>query len=160
MTGITAGVVVVILGIFIIPARKAAAKRKFDEKMQELRQRLHALMNEQFTKELNGMIQRIYDALAPYIRFVHAEQEKVAGMRQQLASMEAEVLENTITFRDGHSSKDELYTRRGGGEENSYIWIISRTPSLGGSFNNNSDAAAAFKSLKGKVENFGDIFPL
>ena len=74
--------------------------------------------------------------------------------------MEAEVLENTITFRDGHSSKDELYTRRGGGEENSYIWIISRTPSLGGSFNNNSDAAAAFKSLKGKVENFGDIFPL
>ncbi|OLD84747.1 MAG: hypothetical protein AUF64_00430, partial [Chloroflexi bacterium 13_1_20CM_54_36] len=93
LTGITAGVVVVILGIFIIPARKAAAKRKFDEKMQELRQRLHALMNEQFTKELNGMIQRIYDALAPYIRFVHAEQEKVAGMRQQLASMEAEVLE-------------------------------------------------------------------
>jgi len=86
-------VVVVILGIFIIPARKAAAKRKFDEKMQELRQRLHALMNEQFTKELNGMIQRIYDALAPYIRFVHAEQEKVAGMRQQLASLEAEVLE-------------------------------------------------------------------
>src|SRR6266487_65911 len=93
LTGITAGVVVVILGIFIIPARKAAAKRKFDEKMQELRQRLHALMNEQFTKELNGMIQRIYDALAPYIRFVHAEQEKVAGMRQQLASLEAEVLE-------------------------------------------------------------------
>ena len=93
LTGITAGVVVVILGIFIIPARKAAAKRKFDEKMQELRQRLHALMNEQFTKELNGIIQRIYDALAPYIRFVHAEQEKVAGMRQQLASMEAEVLE-------------------------------------------------------------------
>ena len=93
LTGITAGVVVVILGIFIIPARKAAAKRKFDEKMQELRQRLHALMNEQFTKELNGIIQRIYDALAPYIRFVHAEQEKVAGMRQQLASLEAEVLE-------------------------------------------------------------------
>jgi hypothetical protein len=74
--------------------------------------------------------------------------------------MGAEVLENTITFRDGHSSQDELYMRRGGGEENSYIWIISRTPSLGGGFNNNSDAAAAFKALKGKVETFGDVLPL
>ncbi|HEY6410696.1 MAG TPA: dynamin family protein, partial [Ktedonobacteraceae bacterium] len=53
LSGITAGVVVVVLGIFILPARKARAKRKFDEKMQELRQRLHNLMNEQFNKELN-----------------------------------------------------------------------------------------------------------
>jgi len=72
--------------------------------------------------------------------------------------MEAEVLEHTITFRDGRSSQDELYARRGG-EENSYLWIISRTPSPAGNFND-SDAAAAFKSLKGKVANFGDVFPL
>jgi len=92
LTGITAGVVVVILGIFILPARKASAKRKFDEKMQELRQRVHNLMNEQFNKELSGSIQRIYDALAPYMRFVRAEQEKVVGVRRQLAPLEAEML--------------------------------------------------------------------
>ncbi|GAC1622873.1 MAG: dynamin family protein [Ktedonobacteraceae bacterium] len=92
LTGITAGVVVVILGIFILPARKASAKRKFDEKMQELRQRVHNLMNEQLSKELNGSIQRIYDALAPYTRFVRAEQEKVANVRQQLAPLDAEML--------------------------------------------------------------------
>ena len=49
-------------------------------------------MNEQFHKELNGSIQRVYDALAPYIRFVRAEQEKVVGLRQQLTPMNAEVL--------------------------------------------------------------------
>src|SRR6266700_2238582 len=92
VTGITAGVVALTLGLFIIPARKAKAKREFEEKMQELRQRLHTLMSDQFHKELNGAIQRVYDALAPYIRFVRLEQEKIVGMRQQLTPMSAEVV--------------------------------------------------------------------
>jgi small GTP-binding protein len=92
VTGITAGVVAVTLGLFIIPARKAKAKREFDEKMQELRQRLHTLMSDQFHKELNGSIQRVYDALAPYIRFVRLEQEKIVAMRQQLTPMSGEVV--------------------------------------------------------------------
>ncbi len=93
VTGITAGAVAVIFGLFILPARKARAKRDFDEKMQELRQHLHALMNEQFNKELNSSIQRVYDALAPYIRFVRAEQEKVVAIRQQLTPLDTEVLQ-------------------------------------------------------------------
>jgi len=93
LTGITAGVVVVVPGIFILPARKASAKRKFDEKIQELRQRLHNPMNEQFTKELSGSIQRVYDALAPYIRFARTEQEKVTSIRQQITPIEAEILQ-------------------------------------------------------------------
>src|SRR5947209_9728562 len=92
VSGITAGVAVLALGLFIIPARKASAKRNFDGKMQELRQRLHTLMSEQFHKELNGSIQRVYDALAPYIRFVRAEQEKIVNMRNQLTPLEAEVV--------------------------------------------------------------------
>ena len=75
--------------------------------------------------------------------------------------MAKQVLENTITFRDGHSSQDELYVRKSGGRaESSYIWIISRTPSLGGSFSRNADATTAFNSLKAKVEAFGMITPL
>lgn len=75
--------------------------------------------------------------------------------------MEAEVLVNTITFRDGHSAQDELYAHKSGGDgENSYIWIISRTSSISGSFSRNPDPSTAFNSLKGKVEQFGDITPL
>ena len=50
-------------------------------------------MNEQFSKELNGSIQRVYDALAPYIRFVRVEQEKIVNMRQQLTPLNTEVHE-------------------------------------------------------------------
>jgi small GTP-binding protein len=92
VTGITAGVAVIALGLFIIPAQKARAKRKFEARMQELRQQLHALMNEQFNKELSGSLQRVQDALAPYIRFVHAEQEKVEVMRKQLADLNNEAM--------------------------------------------------------------------
>ncbi len=98
VTGITAGAAAIVLGLFIIPTRKAAAKRNFEEKMQELRQRLHSLMNEQFNKELNGSIQRVYDALAPYIRFVRAEQEKVVTMREELALLNSEVLKLKSTI--------------------------------------------------------------
>jgi hypothetical protein len=100
VTGIAAGTVALVLGLFIIPARRASAKRKFDEKMQELRQRLHTLMNEQFNKELNGSIQRVYDALAPYIRFIRAEQEKILSVRQQLTPLDAEVLRLKSTIEN------------------------------------------------------------
>ena len=75
--------------------------------------------------------------------------------------METEVLENTIVFRDGHASQDELYAHKCGGEHRgSYIWIIRRLPSIDGSFTHNADAGTAFKSLKVKVEQFGSVTPL
>jgi hypothetical protein len=75
--------------------------------------------------------------------------------------METGVLENTITFRDGHSSQDELYLRKSGGKGGTcYVWIIARTPSIDDSFTRNVDASTAFKGIKSKVERFGVITPL
>jgi hypothetical protein len=74
--------------------------------------------------------------------------------------MKDEVLAIIGPFRDGQSARDELYARRGG-EDNSYIWIINRSPSMNGNgFSASADAATAFKVLKGKVEGHGDVFPL
>ena len=75
--------------------------------------------------------------------------------------MTTQVLQNTITFRDGHSSQDELYVQKSGSKDSaSYIWLISRTPSINGEFSHNTDATTAFKSVKGKVEEFGSVTPL
>jgi len=75
--------------------------------------------------------------------------------------MKTKVLVNTITFRDGHSSQDELYSKKSGGKDrNSYVWIISRTPSIDGSFTHNIAPLPAFKAVKAKVEEFGVITPL
>ena len=92
VTGILAGILLLGLGLYIIPARRARAKENFDEKMQELRTRLHNAMEEQFRRELQNAIGRVQDAIAPYTRFVRAEQEKTTAMSQQIANLNTEVM--------------------------------------------------------------------
>lgn len=98
VTGIIAGITLISLGLYIIPSRRTHAKRNFNDKMQALRTRLHNAMNEQFHKELNNAINRVRDAIAPYTRFVRAEQKKTAAMQEQLTHLSKEVmrLRNTI----------------------------------------------------------------
>ncbi len=98
VTGIIAGITLISLGLYIIPSRRTHAKRNFNDKMQELRTRLHNAMNEQFHKELNNAINRVRDAIAPSTRFVRAEQKKTAAMQDQLTHLSKEVtrLRNTI----------------------------------------------------------------
>jgi small GTP-binding protein len=91
ITGIIAGITLVSLGLYILPARRKRAKRNFNEKMQELRSRLHHAMNEQFHKELNNSLNRVRDAIAPYTRFVRAEQQKTAEMQERLARLSTDV---------------------------------------------------------------------
>lgn len=92
VTGILAGTLLLGLGLYIIPARRKRAKQDFDVKVQELRARLHDAMNEQFRKELNSSTNRVQDAIAPYTRFVRAEQEKTTAMKDRIAHLRSELL--------------------------------------------------------------------
>jgi small GTP-binding protein len=92
ITGIIAGVTLVSLGLYILPSRRNRAKRNFNDKMQELRTRLHNAMNEQFHKELNNSLNRVRDAIAPYTRFVRAEQQKTSEMQARLARLNNDVM--------------------------------------------------------------------
>ena len=91
VTGILAGIALLGLGLYIIPARRSRAKQSFDAKMQELRLRLHSTMEEQFSKELNSALNRVQDAIAPYTRFVRAEQKKAATLQEQMTHLDNEV---------------------------------------------------------------------
>ncbi|HZT98346.1 MAG TPA: dynamin family protein [Ktedonobacteraceae bacterium] len=91
VTGILAGIALLGLGLYIIPARRNRAKQAFDIKMQELRMRLHSTMEEQFSKELNSAINRVQDSIAPYTRFVRAEQKKAAALQEQMTHLDNEV---------------------------------------------------------------------
>ncbi len=82
-TGLVTGTVLIGLGLGILPMRRKRAQQNFDAKMEELRRRLHQALSEQFHKELSNSIQRIKDTLAPYTRFVRAEQEKTTAIREQ-----------------------------------------------------------------------------
>jgi hypothetical protein len=59
--------------------------------MDELRARLDYAMTQQFRKELKGSNVRVQDAIAPYTRFVRAEQEHTDVALARITSMENEV---------------------------------------------------------------------
>ncbi len=87
ITGILAGVALLGLGLYIIPARRKRAKEDFNNKMEELRIRLHTAMQEQFKKELNNALMRVQDSIAPYTRFVRTEQKKTEAMQEQVLQL-------------------------------------------------------------------------
>ncbi len=92
VTGVLAGVVLLGLGLYIIPARRKRAKEDFNTKMEELRIRLHAAMQEQFKKELNNALVRVQDSIAPYTRFVRAEQKKTEAMQEQVVQLDSALI--------------------------------------------------------------------
>lgn len=84
VTGILAASVVAILGLFVIPARRAGAKQTMSETIVELRTKLMTSLSGQFNKELGQSLQRINDAVAPYTRFVRGERAKLEETRAEL----------------------------------------------------------------------------
>ena len=85
VTGIIAASALAAIGLFIIPARKRAAKRQMNDRVASLRIQLTESLTTQFQKELNRGLQRIHDAIAPYTRFVRAERDKLEETKMELA---------------------------------------------------------------------------
>jgi small GTP-binding protein len=88
VTGILAATTLAALGLFVIPARKRAAKKELTERVAALRIQLTNALTTQFQKELNRSLQRINEAIAPYTRFVRAEQEKLQETQTELTEAE------------------------------------------------------------------------
>jgi hypothetical protein len=84
VTGILAASVLAALGLFIVPARKRAAKKEMMDRVAALRIQLTNALTTQFEKELNRSLQRINEAIAPYTRFVRAEQQKLQETQAEL----------------------------------------------------------------------------
>ena len=83
-TGILLASVIALLGLFIIPARKRRAKAELREKIANLRQQLTQSLRTQFEHEMERGILNINDAIAPYSRFVRAEQGKLDEVQSKL----------------------------------------------------------------------------
>jgi hypothetical protein len=86
VTGILAASVVAALGLFVIPARRQSAKKEMVERVAALRIQLTSAITTQFDKELNQSLQRINEAVAPYTRFVRAEQGKLEQRQAELTA--------------------------------------------------------------------------
>ncbi|MFQ5399037.1 MAG: dynamin family protein [Anaerolineae bacterium] len=92
VTGILAGVAAAAIGLLILPARRRKAKHDLEEKLADLRQKLVSSLTEQFDRELHRSTRRIEDTIAPFSRFVRAEQEKIGSQRDRLVELEAHII--------------------------------------------------------------------
>lgn len=87
ITGITAGLAMVILGSTILPRKRARAKKELHEKMQALRDGLEASLTEQVLKELEASNDKLSGTIAPYTRFVRGELERLEELRSELEQL-------------------------------------------------------------------------
>ncbi len=92
VTGILAGIAAAALGLLILPTRRRKAKQELEEKLGQLRQTLMRGLSEQFDREMRRGTQRIEDTVAPFGRFVRAENEKISSQRDELVELEAHII--------------------------------------------------------------------
>jgi small GTP-binding protein len=90
ITGFLTASLLAALGIFVIPARRQSAKKELAARMAALRLQLTEALRGQFEAELNGSLQHINAAIAPYTRFVRAQQERWSETHTQLAGAQRE----------------------------------------------------------------------
>ena len=77
------------------------AKAELEDKLADLRQKLMGSLTDQFDREMRRGTQRIEDTVAPFARFVRAEQDKIGAQRDQLVELEAHIVGLRAQLRAG-----------------------------------------------------------
>jgi len=90
-TGLLAAGAVAAIGLFVLPAKRRQVKREFHAKLADLREQLLATMRRQFGAELDQMLTRIRDAIAPYTRFIRAQRELLVDVQRELSDLDVEL---------------------------------------------------------------------
>ena len=91
VTGILAASALAVIGLFVIPVRRAQAKTAMRAKIESMQQQLVGALTAQFDREVERSLARVRDAVAPYTRFVTAEQLRLNSTRDALRAAEQEL---------------------------------------------------------------------
>lgn len=91
VTGIIMASVLAAIGFFIIPARRQRAKEEMRTKISDVRERLSSALRNQFQEEIKRGLESIREGIAPYTRFVRAEEDKLRATEQQLADLSGRI---------------------------------------------------------------------
>jgi small GTP-binding protein len=91
VTGILMASVLAAVGFLVLPARRRRARADLREKMSGLRARLVTALRGEFERAQERGAQRLSDAMAPYARFVRAEQTRWQGLRTSLGDVRGRI---------------------------------------------------------------------
>jgi small GTP-binding protein len=92
VTGILLATFIAALGLVIIPARRRTAKNEMHKKISALRLQLTNILRIQFEREIQRSLQNIQNAIAPYTRFVRAEQSKLLEIQSRLSDSRLDLI--------------------------------------------------------------------
>ena len=102
VTGILMASVLAALGFLVFPARRKRARTAMHERMAALRSRLADTLRTEFTRAVQQGTERLDAAVAPYSRFVRAEDERWREadrtwrhLRDQASAFRAQLLDTT-----------------------------------------------------------------
>ncbi len=84
ITGVTLGLTLAGLGLYLIPRRRQQAKKELHTKMQELRDGLSDTIGKQFESELKKSLEKLQAGIQPYTRFVRSELGRLEGLQTEL----------------------------------------------------------------------------
>jgi len=91
VTGVTLGLAAVGIGALVLPRRRARAKRELHEQMQALRDGLERDLERQLDTELERADAALSGAIAPYVRFVAGESERLEALEVELGHAAGEL---------------------------------------------------------------------
>jgi small GTP-binding protein len=89
VTGILAAGTIAVLGMFVIPSKRAHAKAELRNRIERMRADLMSSLRGQFAREVERITLNVRDAVAPYTRFVRAEHEKLTTSARTIDDIDA-----------------------------------------------------------------------
>jgi small GTP-binding protein len=91
VTGIVAAGAIAVLGMFVIPSKRAHAKAQLRDRIERMRTELMTSLRSQFQREVERSVRGVLDAVAPYTRFVRAENEKLTTLEREIDTIGREL---------------------------------------------------------------------
>jgi small GTP-binding protein len=87
ITGMIAAGTLAIVGLFVIPHKRKQAKENFREKVVTMRTNLHNALTNAFKTESENAIARLQNNIAPYTRYVSAEQARITKTQVEITEL-------------------------------------------------------------------------
>ena len=85
VTGILAAGTIAVLGMFVIPSKRAHAKAQLRKRIDaDARRSLMGNLRSQFGREVERSTLAVRNAVAPYTQFVRAEPEKLSTLSHEI----------------------------------------------------------------------------
>jgi small GTP-binding protein len=92
LTGILLAAALAVGGFYVIPRKRRQAQQDFRNRVQQIRNRLKEGLTRQVHHEVTQSTDRINEAIAPYRRFVHGQQQRINEARGELVATEDALL--------------------------------------------------------------------